>query len=151
MITWAKACRVWRKPPPARDVYLRTLRAIHDSGIRGNVSLKLTQFGLDFSYEQCLANVEQLVRCADSLESFVRVDMESSEYTQRTLDLVESLHAKYPRVGVVIQAYLFRSKADVEKLCDRRVFGSACARARTWSRTVSPSLTRPTWTAISSS
>ena len=46
----------------ARDVYLRTLAAIHDSGIRGNVSLKLTQFGLDFSYEQCLANVEQLVR-----------------------------------------------------------------------------------------
>ena len=43
--------------------------------------------------------------------------MESSEYTQRTLDLVESLHAQYPRVGVVIQAYLYRSKADVEKLC----------------------------------
>ena len=83
----------------ARDVYLRTLTAIHASGIRGNVSLKLTQFGLDYSYEQCLANVEQLVRCADSLESFVRVDMESSEYTQRTLDLVESLHAKYPGSG----------------------------------------------------
>src|SRR5512133_3132929 len=46
----------------ARDVYLRTLSAIHDSGIRGNVSLKLTQFGLDFSYDQCLANVELLVR-----------------------------------------------------------------------------------------
>src|SRR5689334_23953806 len=91
----------------ARDVYLRTLSAIHDSGISGNVSLKLTQFGLDFSYEQCLANVEQLVRVADSLESFVRVDMESSEYTQRTLDLVQNLHAKYARVCVAIQAYLF--------------------------------------------
>ena len=110
----------------ARDVYLRTLTAIHDSGIRGNVSLKLTQFGLDYSYEQCLANVEQLVKCADSLESFVRVDMESSEYTQRTLALVESLHAKYPRVGVVIQSYLFRSKADVEELCDRRVRVRLC-------------------------
>src|SRR5829696_1376152 len=66
----------------ARDVYLRTLAAIHDRNIRGNVSLKLTQFGLDFSYDQCLANVEQLVRCADSLQSFVRVDMESSEYTE---------------------------------------------------------------------
>jgi len=110
----------------ARDVYLRTLTAIHDSGIRGNVSLKLTQFGLDYSYEQCLANVEQLVRCADSLESFVRVDMESSEYTERTLDLVESLHAKYPRVGVVIQAYLFRSKADVEKLCAGRIRVRLC-------------------------
>jgi proline dehydrogenase len=101
----------------ARDVYVRTLKAIHDSGIQGNVSLKLTQFGLDYSYDECRNNVEQLVRCADSLESFVRVDMESSEYTERTLQLVESLHAKYPRIGTVIQAYLYRSKADVEKLC----------------------------------
>src|SRR4051812_11966596 len=99
----------------ARDVYLHTLTSIHDSGIRGNVSLKLTQFGLDFSYDQCLANVEQLVRCADSLDSFVRVDMESSAYTDRTLRLVEDLHARYPRLGVVIQAYLFRSRADTEK------------------------------------
>jgi proline dehydrogenase len=110
----------------ARDVYLRTLSAIHDSGIRGNVSLKLTQFGLDFSYEQCRENVEQLVRRADSLESFVRVDMESSEYTQRTLDLVQELHAKSPRIGVVIQSYLYRSKADVENLCDRRISVRLC-------------------------
>ena len=62
----------------ARDVYLHALSAIHDSGIQGNVSLKLTQFGLDFSYDQCRANVEQLVRRAASLNTFVRVDMESS-------------------------------------------------------------------------
>jgi len=110
----------------ARDVYLRTLTAIHDSGIRGNVSLKLTQFGLDYSYDQCLDNVAQLVRCADSLESFVRVDMESSEYTERTLELVEDLHARFPRVGVVIQAYLYRSKADIEKLCDHRIRVRLC-------------------------
>jgi proline dehydrogenase len=110
----------------ARNVYLRTLAAIHESKIQGNVSLKLTQFGLDFSYEQCLANVEQLVRCADSLQSFVRVDMESSEYTDRTLELVENLHARYRRVGVVIQSYLYRSKADVEKLCDRRIRVRLC-------------------------
>jgi proline dehydrogenase len=101
----------------ARDVYLRTLAAIHGSGVQGNVSLKLTQFGLDISYEQCFANVEQLVRCAASNDSFVRVDMESSAYTDRTLELVEGLHARYPNVGVVIQAYLHRSRADVEKLC----------------------------------
>lgn len=110
----------------ARDVYLRTLSALHDSGIQGNVSLKLTQFGLNFSYDQCRANVEQLVRCADQLGSFVRVDMESSEYTQRTLDLVESLHRQFPRVGVVIQAYLYRSKADVEKLCDSGIWVRLC-------------------------
>ena len=110
----------------ARDVYLRTLAAIHDSEIRGNVSLKLTQFGLDFSYDQCLANVEQLVRRADSLESFVRVDMESSEYADRTLELVETLHARYRGVGVVIQSYLYRSKADIEKLCERRIRVRLC-------------------------
>jgi proline dehydrogenase len=110
----------------ARDVYLRTLDAVHTAGVGGNVSLKLTQFGLDFSYEECLANVGQLIRRADQLGSFVRVDMESSEYTQRTLDLVEELHSRYPRVGVVIQAYLYRSKADVEKLCDHRIRVRLC-------------------------
>jgi proline dehydrogenase len=99
---------------------------MHDAGLPGNVSLKLTQFGLDFSYDQCLANVDQLVRRAHELESFVRVDMESSEYTDRTLSLVETLHARYPRVGVVIQSYLYRSKADVEKLCDQRIRVRLC-------------------------
>src|SRR5579859_6410449 len=73
----------------ARDAYLRTLNAIHDTGIQGNVSLKLTQFGLDYSYDECRMNVERLVRRAAELQSFVRVDMESSEYTDRTLDLVK--------------------------------------------------------------
>src|ERR1035438_4072971 len=85
----------------ARDVYLRTLNAIHANGIQGNVSLKLTQFGLDLSYEQCLANVDELVRCAAELGSFVRVDMESSGYTDRTLDLVHTLHARYGAVAAV--------------------------------------------------
>lgn len=100
----------------ARDVYLRTLDAIHLKGIQGNVSLKLTQFGMDLSYDQTLANVEQLVRRAGELESFVRVDMESSEYTDRTLALVSDLFARYQSVGVVIQAYLMRSRADIERL-----------------------------------
>jgi proline dehydrogenase len=110
----------------ARDVYLRTLSAIHDSGISGNVSLKLTQFGLDLSSDQCRANVEQLVRNAAELKSFVRVDMESSEYTQRTLDLVTDLHERYGSVGVVIQSYLYRSKEDVEMLCSRGIRVRLC-------------------------
>ena len=101
----------------ARDVYLRVLPAIRDAGIQGNVSLKLTQFGLDFSYDECKANVERLVNCAAQMKTFVRVDMESSEYTDRTLDLVHDLHARYGSVGVVIQAYLRRSRHDVERLC----------------------------------
>ena len=110
----------------ARDVYMRTLGAVHEAGIQGNVSLKLTQFGLDLSPDQCRANVEQLVRQAAELGGFVRVDMESSEYTDRTLDLVADLHAQYGAVGTVIQAYLRRSRADVEKLCDQGIRVRLC-------------------------
>src|SRR2546422_623288 len=105
----------------ARDVYLETLNAIHDSGIQGNVSVKLTQLGLDFDPEQCQGNVEQLARRAAELKTFVRVDMESSRYTPRTLDLVTQMHARHSSVGAVIQAYLFRSRGDIENLCDRGI------------------------------
>jgi proline dehydrogenase len=101
----------------ARDVYLRTLSAIVETGIRGNVSLKLTQLGLDFSYDECLANMEQLAACAARLKTFVRIDMEASAYTDRTLRLARGLHAAYGSMGVVIQASLRRSRQDVETLC----------------------------------
>jgi proline dehydrogenase len=110
----------------ARDVYLRTLDAIHGNAIQGNVSLKLTQFGLDLSEEQCLANVDRLVQHAAELDSFVRVDMESSDYTDRTLDLVHTLHARHGAVGVVIQSYLYRSQADVERLCTDKIRVRLC-------------------------
>ena len=105
----------------ARDVYLGALEAIHAHGVQGNVSLKLTQFGLDLSEPECRNNVAQLAERAAALGNFIRVDMESSEYTDRTLCMVEALHAQYGCVGTVIQAYLHRSKKDVERLCARRV------------------------------
>lgn len=110
----------------ARDVYLRALTAIHEHGVRGNVSLKLTQFGLDLSADACRANVAQLVERAASLTGFVRIDMESSEYTDRTLGLVEDLYAQYGSVGTVIQAYLYRSRKDIERLCARRIRVRLC-------------------------
>ena len=100
----------------ARDVYLGVQQAIGEAGIQANVSLKLTQFGLDISPAECRANVEQLVRRAAETGSFVRVDMESSEYVDRTLDLVKDLYARYGVVGTVIQAYLYRSRGDIEML-----------------------------------
>jgi len=101
----------------SRDVYLRALNEIAENRIDGNVSLKLTQFGMDISEQACRANVEQLVIRARELNSFVRVDMESSAYTERTLDLVQELHSRHGAVGTVIQAYLRRSEKDVEMLC----------------------------------
>jgi proline dehydrogenase len=110
----------------ARDVYLCTLDAIHEHGIQGNVSLKLTQFGLDLCYEECLANVDRLVHRAAELGSFVRIDMESNDYTDRTLDVMKTLHARYGATGVVIQSYLHRSKADIEALCAARIRVRLC-------------------------
>jgi len=110
----------------ARDVYLGTLNAMREAGIEGNVSLKLTQFGLDLSFDRCRENVDLLVSRAAETSSFVRIDMESSEYTDRTLDLVEDLHTRHGAVGVVIQAYLRRSHKDVQRLCDRRIRVRLC-------------------------
>lgn len=105
----------------ARDAYVRTISAIHENNIQGNVSLKLSQFGIDLSADACRANVGQLVERAAALNGFVRVDMESSEYVDRTLGLVCDLHARYHAVGTVIQAYLYRSKKDIEMLNERGI------------------------------
>jgi len=110
----------------ARDIYLRALDALHTEGLEANVSLKLTQFGLDLSADQCLANVDQLVKRAAELGGFVRVDMESSEYTQRTLDLVAELFKRHGAVGTVIQAYLYRSRGDIELLNGLRIRVRLC-------------------------
>jgi proline dehydrogenase len=100
-----------------RTMYQRALSSICESHLDSNVSLKLTQFGMDISEDACRENVRQLVEHASGLNSFVRIDMESSDYTDRTLRLVTSLHAAYKTCGAVIQAYLYRSQNDVDCLC----------------------------------
>lgn len=110
----------------SRDVCLRALGEISESHIDGNVSIKLTQFGMDISEPACRSNVEQLVRRAKELSSFVRVDMESSGYTERTLQLVADLHARHGALGTVIQAYLRRSEKDIEMLCRQRIRVRLC-------------------------
>jgi proline dehydrogenase len=84
-----------------------------------NVSVKLTQMGMDLDPELAFMTVAALVKHAVAADTFVRIDMEGSEYTQATIDLVSKLHAmegNRGRVGVVIQAYLYRSGADIERL-----------------------------------
>jgi proline dehydrogenase len=101
----------------SRDEYIRALDQIQALGLNANVSIKLTQFGIDLDESLCRANVEQLVKVASRHANFVRVDMESSAYTDRTLSLVHDLRTRYDGVGAVIQAYLYRSESDVERLC----------------------------------
>ena len=110
----------------ARDEYLNVLEEISHHHLDANVSIKLTQFGMDISERACRANAEQLVRRARDRSGFVRIDMESSEYTDRTLRIVNDLHAQYETVGTVIQAYLRRSEKDIEALCRQGVRVRLC-------------------------
>jgi proline dehydrogenase len=109
-----------------RDMCLRALHGLRDAGLEPNVSLKLTQFGLDLDAEACEANVAALVGAAAAIGGFVRIDMESSAYTERTLGIVTRLHERYGACGTVIQAYLRRSAADVADLTARRIRVRLC-------------------------
>lgn len=86
-----------------------------------NVSVKLTQLGLGLDDEFCAENVRRIVQRARERQSFVRIDMEDSVYTQRTLDIVTAVHGDFDCVGAVIQAYLYRSEEDVRMLLSRGV------------------------------
>lgn len=102
----------------ACQTYLQMLERIAQTGVQSNVSLKLTQMGFDIGEEACLANMSAILTRAKALQNFVRLDMEGSAYTQRTLDFF--YHRLYPtfgpRVGVVIQSCLRRSENDIEAL-----------------------------------
>jgi proline dehydrogenase len=100
-------------------VYHQLLDAIRQRGLDSNVSVKLTQMGMDLHPELAFTIAAGLVEHAVAADTFVRIDMEGSDYTQATIDLVCRLHAMEKnrgRVGVVIQAYLYRSKADIDRL-----------------------------------
>jgi len=101
----------------ARDEYLMVLDRINAEGLDCNVSLKLTAMGLDISEELCVSIMRDILERAQRYGTFVRVDMESSAYTERTLRLFEE--RLYPgfkqQVGVVLQSYLYRTLADAER------------------------------------
>ena len=101
----------------AGDAYVAMLDRIHERKVNANVSVKLTAMGLDISEELCVATMHKILQRARDYGSFVRIDMESSEYTQRTLDLFEQrLYPAYrENVGIVLQSYLYRTFADVER------------------------------------
>ena len=100
----------------ARASYTEALERIASEGIEGNVSLKLTHLGLDLGGEFCAEQLRRLTRRAEELGNFVRVDMEGSAYTDRTLRIVQQARAESAAVGTVIQAYLYRSEEDIRKL-----------------------------------
>jgi proline dehydrogenase len=112
----------------ARDTYLQMLDRIAASGVDSNVSVKLTQMGFDIGEDVCFANMAAILDKAKALGSFVRLDMESSAYTQRTLDFFANrLFGRWgPHVGVVIQSCLRRSEGDIERLIEMRARVRLC-------------------------
>jgi proline dehydrogenase len=96
--------------------YRNIFDRIAQERLDANVSLKLTQLGLDLSEDLCQELLEGIVEHASILGNFVRIDMEGSPYTQRTVDLTKRVRAEYSAVGTVVQAYLYRTEQDVQDL-----------------------------------
>jgi proline dehydrogenase len=112
----------------ARDTYLGMLDRIAETRVNSNVSLKLTQMGFDISEDLCLANMRTILDKAKALNTFVRLDMEGSAYTQKTLDFFsQRLFGSYAAVsGVVIQSCLRRSAQDIDRLIEMKARVRLC-------------------------
>ncbi|MGA3080878.1 MAG: proline dehydrogenase family protein [Terracidiphilus sp.] len=113
----------------AAEIYHRLLDAIAAHMLDANISVKLTQMGLNLSPALAESIAESLARHAKAKGSFVRIDMEDSSLTQATLDIVRRLHAKPElrgAIGIVIQAYLYRSMADIEQLLSEHIRVRLC-------------------------
>ena len=112
----------------ARDEYLKILDRIRESKVDANVSVKLTAMGLDIDHELCVGIMQDILTRAQTYDTFVRIDMESSEYTDLTLKLFEDrLYPTYKaNVGVVLQSYLYRTFADVEHMNSLRARVRIC-------------------------
>ena len=113
----------------SEHLYHQLIDAIVERKLEANVSLKLTHMGLDIDEAVSRKIVNELVAHAAKRGNFVRVDMEGSAYTQKTLDIVRELHrtpGHAGHVGAVIQAYLRRSRTDVEALCAEKIRVRLC-------------------------
>jgi len=96
--------------------YLDVLDKVRAAGLSAQISVKPTQLGLDLDNAMCFANLLRLIERAEARDNLVWIDMESSPYVDPTLDLFRRARAVSPRVGIALQAYLFRTSKDVESL-----------------------------------
>ena len=101
----------------AADIYLSVLDRIHDRNLDANISVKFTQLGQDISETFLAKNLGRVLERAKETDTFIRFDMEGSDYTQRTLDAFEKLWSQgWRNIGVVLQSYLKRSAGDVARM-----------------------------------
>ncbi|MEX0944404.1 MAG: proline dehydrogenase family protein, partial [Balneolaceae bacterium] len=98
-------------------IYKQLLNSIHKAGLKSTISIKLTMMGLDIDESYCKENLYNLLDEAQKLNSFVRIDMEGSDYTESTINIFKEAFEIYGKhVGIVLQAYLKRTVRDVEEL-----------------------------------
>jgi proline dehydrogenase len=103
-------------------IYHQLLDAVHERGLNANVSVKLSQMGMDFDPALTERIVGEIVEHASRVSSFVRIDMEGSPYTEATIAITERLAARFPgRVGAVLQSYLYRTAEDAERLLEQGI------------------------------
>ena len=100
----------------AAQDYITILDRIKQTGVDANISIKLTALGLDISQELCEQNICRILEYAQQFPIFVRIDMEGSAYTERTVDITLRMHKQFEHIGTVIQSCLYRSKKDSEQL-----------------------------------
>ncbi len=100
----------------ARDSYVAMLRDLEARGLDGNISIKLTQLGLDFDRDLCAQLTREIAAAARSLSRTIEVDMEGSAYTDATLDIFAATRRLHDNVGLAVQAYLYRTEKDIERL-----------------------------------
>jgi proline dehydrogenase len=98
------------------DMCIQTLDAIAESGVTSNLSLKMTSLGLDISRDLCVSSMRRILDRARMHGNFVRIDMEDYAHCQVSLDIYRELRKDYDNVGIVIQAYLFRTMKDMDDL-----------------------------------
>jgi proline dehydrogenase len=96
--------------------YLEVLDRVKAAGLRAQISVKPTQLGLDLDRDLCFGHLQRLVDRAEERDTFVWIDMESSPYVDPTLDLFRRTRARSSRIGIALQAYLYRTRDDVETL-----------------------------------
>ena len=105
----------------AVNSYVQLIKQMAERKLEPNISIKLTMLGLDLGDDLARANVQPILEAAREVQGFVRVDMEGSLYTARTMRLFEEFHEEYPdEVGIVIQTYMKRAADDVEKMIARK-------------------------------
>ncbi len=104
----------------ATNNYINALDIIKAENIDSNISVKLTQLGLELDFDFCLQNIRKIVEAAKAHDNFVRIDMEDATCTTRTIEIYKKLRQDFENVGLVIQAYLRRSIKDIRELLNEK-------------------------------